>query len=257
MNLIGQVNVILRDLERAHINIPGKAPLNLLQALKKIPRTGKACRIDAYRLNLPKRTLYDHIISLAEQAEIFAKHTKVKINKNRLARMICFHDLSEILIGDVPIFTRETLYNIDVKTLEEKRRAVAQIAACLSPKLQKAFVATNQASEQNTKLAKFFSMIDQTDPIIAIWRYMFLFKKSIKTESFLEAMRDFFINPAVVPSCTSKEIARFIKFLQNEANAKAYFDKGLTVFEQYEGAFSKDEIRQLIEERKMHAIGND
>jgi 5'-deoxynucleotidase YfbR-like HD superfamily hydrolase len=237
-----EVSALLKDL-----------PEVMIQKLKHIPRTGKACRIDAYRLNLPKRSLYDHIISLADQAEIFAKHANVKIDAQKLAQCICFHDLPEIILGDVPEFTKESLYKIP--SLQDKEAAAKLIAKNLSPELRKKFIEINKLLQQNTELIRFFAMIDEIDPIIAIWRYLYLFKSSINTEKFLEAMSDFFTNPDVIKMCFVKEIADLIKFLQNKNHAREYREKGLAIFEKgYNGAFSIDEIKALIEKRKMHVV---
>lgn len=70
-------------------------------------------------------------------------------------------------------------------------------------------------------------MLDKTDPIIAIWRYMAVFRHKIDPGRFLAAMEDFFENPTPQRSCFHPEILELIVFLQDRRNAAIYMEDGL------------------------------
>ncbi len=229
--------------------------VDVLEALKHTPRTGKSCRIDAYKLGLPKRSLFDHLPSMAVQADLFKKYAKTSLSDDLLADLIAFHDWHEVIIGDVPEFTPKELAGNLYMTAEEKqkRQAAADklILQSLSGNTKEQYVALDELFH---KPDQFFLMVDKTDPIIAIWRYLHLFKDQIDIEKFLDAMTHFFTNPKVVPTCFSEDIASFIKFLQNKDNARAYFKEGLKAFAKYKGAISLQDIQSILEKREMHFI---
>jgi len=246
-----KTDVILKELSKVKL---AQDKLDIVSEFKCIPRTGKSVRIDKCGLKLPKRSLYDHIISLAEQAAIFAKYTDFELNKNnclKLAQLICFHDVVEIMIGDVPNFS-DDFFKVPDNREKQEEVANQQISEFLPSKIQKEFLETiNQKPSETTK---FFNMVDKIDPIIGVWRYIFLFKTQIDIEKFLNAMSDFFTNPTVKDYCTNNEIVNLVKFLQNKENAQGYFKKGADVFKRYKGRFSIDDFKYLLEKEKMNFI---
>ena len=241
----------LKAAEGTRIQLNGSS-VGVFEAFRKIPRTGKACRIDAFHLQLPKRSLFDHLPSMAAQADVFLKYARSAISEEVMAELILFHDWHEVIIGDVPEFTPKELAGDLYMSAEDKvkRQAKADelIVNSLSGSIKQQYVALDGFFH---KPDPFFIMVDKTDPIIAIWRYLYLLKDKIDIEKFLEAMTHFFTNPKVVPVCISEDIASFIAFLQNKDNARAFFNKGFDVFQN--SKISVADIKALLQ-RKMHFV---
>lgn len=236
------------------IKLPDKT-INLIQELKKIPRTGKSTRIDKYSLKLPKRSLYDHLISLSIQGDIFLKYTKQAIDKKVVAKCIAYHELPETIAGDVSDFTTKeiagALYKTEEQKIKDETEAEKIIEEQLTGEIKEEFISTirtiHEAKSQNYK---FFKQTDKTDPIIGVWRYIHLFRKQIEIDKFLEAMTDFFTNPKVKDHCVDTEIEKLREYLQNKENAKKYFETGQL---NYSGQITQEDLKLLIE-RKMHLV---
>jgi 5'-deoxynucleotidase YfbR-like HD superfamily hydrolase len=189
------------------------------------------------------------------QADIFSKYTSQKIDKYTVAKCIVFEELHETIVGDVPEFTSQELAKALYKTEEEKLKrevwADGIIAEHLTGELKKEFGETIRlVHEEKDVNVRFFRQVDKTDPIIGIWRYIHLFRKTLDIEKFLEAMTDFFTNPKVKTYCIDTEIENLRAFLQNKANAREFFNKG---FEDYSGKMSRDDLKMIFE-RPMHFI---
>jgi len=238
---------ILENLER----------LGLVSKLKIIPRSGKAARIDYFKLNLPKRSLYDHVLALINEAEIFAKYAD--INKKELEevlKLICFHDIAETITGDILDFTGKYIAGYLFKTKEEKEmqeaKANEQLSKMFSGKFKEEFLsAVKLLQAPENKITKFFRFIDGIDAIIGIWQYIYLFKKKIDIEIFLKAMSDFFTNPKKI--FLNDETKQVLLFFRSKKNARSYFRKGAIIFNSYEGKLSPNDFKELVE-RKMHFI---
>jgi len=88
------------------ISFPHKGEnTNLISELKKIPRSGKFFRLKKHGINLPCRSIFDHIHSLAYNADLLVDLLSLPVEKEKLANLFCFHDLAEVFVGDVPQFT--------------------------------------------------------------------------------------------------------------------------------------------------------
>jgi 5'-deoxynucleotidase YfbR-like HD superfamily hydrolase len=218
---------LIKQLENVSVAYNNKT-IFLIDTLKKTPRSGKMVRFAQYGISLPCRSLYNHIVSLPAQAEFFLSHSHYNIDKKKLAALCIFHDLSEAIIGDVPDFTPEQLA---VNTyMNHSEKMVAEIKAnnllieVLPKNIRELFKEHLRVLEEKTSdLYKFFYMIDKTDPIIAIWRYIFLMRDKILIDPFLTATNDFFINPTPQKTCLNERTLEIVRFLQNKENAKEYY----------------------------------
>ncbi len=251
MSVESHLNKKLDELAGVCIKVNNRS-VDVLEALKRTPRTGKACRIDAYKLGLPKRSLFDHLPSMAVQADVFKKYANATISDDLLADLIAFHDWHELLIGDVPEFTpKELAGNLYMSAEDKKKRqedADKLVLQSLSGGIKEQYLALDKLFHNPDS---FFLMADKTDPIIAVWRYIYLFKDKIDIEKFLDAMTHFFTNPKVAQTCISEQIASFIRFLQNKDNARAFFSKGFDVFK--DSKISLADITIMLQ-RPMHFI---
>ena len=253
------VNSLLDKISDVNIPIAENKTLNLVEDLKKTPRTGKAIRIEKFNLNLPKRSIYDHIISLGYQADTYLQMTNLKINNDEVACLIAFHDLAESIIGDVPDFTEKVLAGELHQTTQIKNKleneANKLIEKSIPEDLRDNFTKTiNDYKENISSEVKFFNMVDKTDPILAIWRYLSTFRKQIYFPNYQNAMKDFFTNPEVSKCCLNNKIKSMVKFLQNIENAKSYHLKGSEFLQTIENEKMSEYLRLLIENRDMHIV---
>jgi 5'-deoxynucleotidase YfbR-like HD superfamily hydrolase len=263
-DVTGLVAEILKDLSDVNVIVEKNQKINILLDLAHTPRSGKSTRIDRYQLNLPKRSILDHITSLAFQSEVYRKICNLDIDTEKLASFIAFHDIAEALMGDVPDFTprrlAKKLYKTKLEKEDEEEIANTLIANAMDEDLRVRFVTTiEQLKDTDHTLVKFFQMVDKTDPIIGVWRYIHLYKNQIDIDIFLDAMSDFFTNPKVVGYCTNEEIKSIIKFLQNKKNANDYYVHGSTFLRQQLSAISLNiliENRDIMYSTDFHILEN-
>lgn len=232
--------------------------LKILDEIKKIPRSGKSTRIDLYKLNLPKRSLYDHIMALAYQSDILLFDNNFDVDK--LARIIVFHDVAEIIIGDIPQFTNSEiageLYKTEQKKIEEEYLANNIIMQSLNKNLSELFRESIYELENKKNLIyKLFTLIDKVDPIISIWRYIYLNKQLLEINTFIYAMSDFFENPNVIKTSINEDTKILINFLQSKNNARQYYIQGNSfLYNLNVKKLNIQKIIDMIEKRQMHFI---
>lgn len=221
---------------------------NLAELLKQLPRTGKAVRLR--RLNLPQlkaRSVYDHILSLAQSAALFLPCYPQKLNPEILSAQIVYHDVNEVLLGDIPNYTdikEQPVPNCWTqlkKTEKAKRERIANSFLALF---------ANKAQQKSLRALKlygaekdFCDLLDKIDPIIAVWRYLFVYRDQLlaNAEQFIDAMRDFFENPLLkeyAKNCPIKILKRMLPVLTDKNSAAEYLRSGnlqeIVTFECYE-----------------------
>lgn len=246
----------LQELESVTVLIGGKK-IRLVEALRNLPRSGKAYRIDYFHLDLPKRSLYDHILSLGFQADVVLTAAEQASFGQDLIDAITFHDLCEVFVGDDPDYTPATFGRKSFSSLEDKLKAESAANGKLSQQLPKIVQGPwkhviGQLDDRGSMFFKLFHMIDKTDPIIAIWRYLRYFQGRLKIGKFLEAMDDFFTNPAVRAVCIDQRFLKIIKTLQDSDAAKRYYETGS--FTDFADAEMHSILPKLIEDRTMHFV---
>lgn len=169
------------------------------------------------------------------------KHPIHKREYSELARCIAFHELNEVVLGDIPTYT----------PLSEIRRKSARIYAenklRIIPPDERHRIANdfiwlfleerNKASLRHVQklvsdenpISNMFTMFDKLDPIIAIWRYLHHFRssRSFDVDNFLRRVKDFFENPDVKNFARAKDIDvavhSLILDLQDRNKAKEYY----------------------------------
>ena len=227
-----------------------------------MPRTGLAHRIDKYKLNLPKQSIYDHLITIAYNSDIVINTFQFSYDKLLLANFCVYHDIAETIIGDVPTFTSKELAEQTYMTKSQKKELEAKanhiILNSLTKKYCKPFKeAINLLSDEdnpNKKITSFFWMMDKIEPIIAIWRYIHLYKKLIDVDLFIEAMSDFFKNPRVIDYAIDNNFKKLIEFLQDKSQAKQYYLKDNDAFNNLDSNELKILLKYFIEYRNFHCI---
>lgn len=255
-----RVNSWLVEFERTEADLPGPGRRSLAAALQGIPRSGKALRFDFFSVDLPRRSVFDHIRSLGPQADFFLAHVCAGVLPGELGDLIAFHDLNEILLGDFPRYTEQRIAKKMYIHPEEKRRKEARadrvLADRLPTKLREVYLAVrSRLTGEPTDLTRFFDMVDQTDPIIAIWRYVDGFRGRLDVDRFMTAMDDFFTNPSVIPACPDPRILRLICGLQNRHYARLFADAaGILGRVADESELPRAEVAALVIGREMHYV---
>jgi 5'-deoxynucleotidase YfbR-like HD superfamily hydrolase len=214
-SVFGYMTEILNELEDEFIALPFKRKLPIVGQLKKIPRSGKKVRLARIRQKLPARTVYDHLLSMAHVADCLLPEINHGIpdqERSELARCIAFHELNEVILGDIPTYTnltsrsRQSTRNyaeLRLSTVEpaiRERIANEFIWLFLGEKQRLSMRAViNTLDNERSKLYIAFKMLDKLDPILAVWRYLHHYRGKLgpKAYEFNTEMKDFYENPDV------------------------------------------------------------
>lgn len=94
---------------------------DLISELDRIPRSGKFYRFRNAGIDLPCRSIYDHMLSLAYNADVLVDILGLDIDRTKLANMFAFHDLAEVFVGDVPYFKTMDIAGALTKTPEQHK----------------------------------------------------------------------------------------------------------------------------------------
>lgn len=250
--MILDTHYLLKELEGVRVD-----EIPLIEALKKTPRSGKAVRIDQFGLKLPKRSVYDHIQALPEQARFCFAMSPVELPFEELCNLLIFHDLAEALIGDVPCFTPKEMAKETYMSEEEKEEAEKaanlKLLVALPFGLKPSFARSlEHLQDKQGLMYRFYRMVDKLDPILGIWNYLYQFRE-IEIEPFLEAMNDFFLYPETRNACIDKKILKLATFLQTPEHAKSYFLKRKGFFKHHFEEEIATPLQRLIE-REMHCV---
>ncbi len=242
--ILNETLYFINELSGAEITFPNFS-INIIECLKKLTRTGKAVRLNGFEsLGVKARTIYDHMLSVAYLADVLAgldKEIKPDMYSN-LGRIIAYHEINEVLLGDVPAYTNSN-YLIGKVILNEgkfknidkiKRELISNqfIWLFLNDKQRESINELNEGLRHGSSdLMKVFRMLDSIDPIICIWRYLFFYRSKFNgmQENFIESMRDFFVYPKVLKYKTDKKlknrfpyVAEMLEVLTSIDNAKRY-----------------------------------
>lgn len=122
MTIQTRVRELVSALQDLNISDNGKT-YNALQFFKETPVSGISLRIDKDQLQLPYQMLIGHLDSMGYNADIFYDLLHVDLDKEHLAAMISYHELSEILIGDVPSYTPREIAGTMYRSYADKKLA--------------------------------------------------------------------------------------------------------------------------------------
>lgn len=245
-NVFDYTSDILEDLAGEFISIPLNRRIDIIGTLKKLPRSGKKARLDTFKPKIPIRSIYDHILSVAHTADCLLPvidHDIAAQDLGELARCIAYHELNEVLLGDIPTYTemsqnkRKSTRTISEERLrsvtptERERIANEFIWMFLNDKHREAMqVVTEQISDRNSNMYYIFKVFDKMDPIICVWRYVHLYRGHLPNEgrAFLRRLRDFFENPDVRKFVreygSDQKLLDLTATLQDRRSAERYYD---------------------------------
>lgn len=250
--ILNSVREILADLEGESISLPFRPGLKIVKTLKKVPRSGKRVRLDGFKPQLKPRSIYDHILSLAHLADCILPNIDHKLSPGDirdLALCIAYHELNEVILGDIPSYTsltRSTRRMIGVYA-EERLRSVPPdhrekiannlIWMFLSDKHRQALKATMDIFARPSEgVFPLFRALDKMDPIVAIWRYLHYYRGQlgINPRAFNSRMKDFYENPDIKNYMSEHKLdTRLIDsviFLQDRSKSWDYYIDRESIF---------------------------
>jgi 5'-deoxynucleotidase YfbR-like HD superfamily hydrolase len=265
---------ILDDLSDEVIPLPLNGKIKIVETLKRMPRSGKYVRLKTYEPKLKIRSVYDHVLSVAYSADCLfpvIEHGIKHHETSEIARCIAFHELSEVILGDIPSFTSISKSKMrsadlyawkrlkDVDKAQRERVANEFLSLFLGEKERKSLQKVNEYFDDATNpITEFTQVIDKIDPIINVWRYLHFYRGELDqdADNFLRRMKDFFDYPEV------KEVAQryrrdlriyeLVVTLQDRDLARAYYRDRRTIADSG-NMFSlpAHDVANLIEGRNM------
>lgn len=271
-----RTEAFLDDLAGAQIPMPLLGNLKITKSLKQLPRSGKLLRLESMEPRLPIRSIFNHIISVAHTSDVllpFVEHSFTGVELTELARVIAYHELCEVVIGDIPQYT--TLNRT------KRRRAKVEAQARLSrlpngypEKVVNEFISMYLDESERESILKMMEhqsengpvwrvayAFDKLDPIIATWRYLdhFRSKEGFKSQDYLARMRHFFENPNVrkvfLDTLEVEPLVPLVDHLQDPIKARRYYESGeigvSDLFQIPNSSFS-----QLLEGHKLEFVSD-
>lgn len=204
-NVFEEVEQNLQELSSLTLAFPLENRINVLQRLKEIKRSGKVVRLEKLTEKVQARSVYDHILSLGYFAKKLQKFYP-NLDYSCVAKLIAYHDINEVLVGDIPNFTNYKNTSVDyldderVKSItKQEREAIANkfISVFANEKQRESinFVIRTISNKDNLS-AKFFYYIDLLDSIVCVWRYLHLYRNDKDLAlKILATFNDYFIYP--------------------------------------------------------------
>lgn len=228
-------------------------------------------RLEGMAPPLQIRSIYDHVLSVAHSADVFLDVSDFNIrehDRDDLARVIAYHDITEVILGDIPQYTKlnqakrnraRVSAQIRLAQLpngEPERIASEFIGMFLHDSERQSLQAANAAMQSKSSVAQFAYALDKIDPIIAVWRYIHHYRHldRFDIDEYLLRMKNFFENPRVkqivATTTNDSRMIDLVDHLQNRAYAREYFFNASLL---QDGLFSfpQDVVGNLIEGRKL------
>jgi 5'-deoxynucleotidase YfbR-like HD superfamily hydrolase len=261
------VRSFLADLDGAQIPFPTLPTLKIVASLKAIPRSGKFLRLESMQPRIAVRSIFDHVLSTAHSADVLLPILQPKLSGADLvevARVIAYHDVCEVILGDVPAYTgltqsKRRRARVDAERLlaqlpkgAPERVSNEFIAMFLHPSERDSLTAVQRLLEGKSEVRRYFYAMDKLDPIVATWRYLHEFRGNpgFSIQEFLDRMKHFFENPKVreqvKESVTDARLEKLVKQLQDRDLARKYF-RDARFFDTHTFAIPGAPLRTLVE----------
>ena len=223
----------IKNVEDLSFFIPTIGKINVISSLKRIERTGKKLRFEKYGFkDMKVRSIFDHMLSLGRYISAVSAEEKINCDERDLAVLAVYHDLCEAVIGDYPEYSKK-YDDVTPKrnrfTLSKDEREVCandllRIYANEEQACKLKFL--NENTLNQTKTYKIFKIFDETDPLIAIWRYIYTEREKIggREENFISATADFFDNPKLKEIAEKNEVPAVSKIIVELSDKGAALD---------------------------------
>ncbi len=274
-SILGYTQELLNDLNDAAIAIPLHKPIFIIKNLIKLPRSGKRIRLESYEPKINIRSIYDHILSIAHSADVLYNIIDHGIRNQEivdLVRCIVYHDLCEVLLGDIPAYTNLSNHKRNQAQIfaERRLREIPKnqrennvndfIFMYLSEREKESFMQAQQIlNNQNNHIFQFFNVLDKIDPIITVWRYLHFYRGKLDENAniFLQRLKDFFDNPEVKKVAggykRDDKVYDLVLLLQDKNLAKGYYndENSLANYTSLFENINPNEIKKLIEGKNI------
>lgn len=185
----------------------------------------------------------------------YISHGLEKSEFIELARCIAFHELNEVVLGDIPTYTsltpvkrnesrnyaEERLRSVD--PMRRKHIANEFVWLFLNEKHRISLLKVNENLSINklkSNLYIIFKTFDKIDPIITCWRYLYHYRGLLgdNPRFFNHRLKDFYENPDVKAFLVSNKVDHLVldlvNFLQDRTNAWDYYVTPEKVFKNNE-----------------------
>ncbi|MBQ9790465.1 MAG: HD domain-containing protein [Clostridia bacterium] len=149
-----------------------------LFVLKNLVRTGWTIRFGENSFRLESDA--EHVFSCAMLALKIIHDEKLEINVEKVLKMILYHEIGEIDVGDIPVIDTERRKN----KYELERRGVERIAK--ENNFDEILRLWEEFEENATQEAKFCKMIDKMDTVIQAKKYAIQTNRPEVFEEFKE-----------------------------------------------------------------------
>ena len=153
--------------------------------LKTLVRTGWTICFGEHNGRL--ETDAEHTFSCLMLALKIINDEKLELNHEKVMKMILYHEIGEIDVGDIPVI--DTARRINKHELEQN--AVLRFAQ--NHKTPEIIDLWNEFEECETREAKFCKMIDKLDTVLQAKKYSELYNKPEVYAEFYENAKDFIV----------------------------------------------------------------
>jgi len=184
-------------------------------------------------------------LSVAHTADCllpYIDHGLSAVQHTELARIIAFHELVEVVLGDIPAYTN-LINGKRVSSRVDAERSLRSVPPAKRERIASDFIwlflrekqrqsmetVQRYLGEPRSQLSVFFRTLDKIDPIISVWRYLHHYRNSLgdSGDEFFKNMRDFFDNPDVrsyiETNIENTQLLELVDVFQNRALAKEYY----------------------------------
>ena len=243
----------LSELDTFHVRFPC-ADIVVSRQLKQLRRTGKAVRLGKMPFEIPARSVYDHICSLFDIAMVFLPFFP-GISAEKVSYFIAYHDVNEILLGDIPEHTtafpsqyKKSWAILKQTPKEECDRIANEFLSLFADLPQKKGFRTLLTAPKKEKA--LFCALDVIDPILAVWRYCYHYRGRMDGVVFVNGMKDFFTYPTlhrVINACPVSDLRDLLLVLVNPQNAISYCE-GTSIDEMCANPKSCEVFKYLTEQ---------
>ncbi len=162
-----------------------------------------------------KESTAEHVYSMFILAEYFLKKVK-KLNKDKVHKLILYHDLVEVYSGDTNIFDKKKRKTKDKREDKAYKKLCKVLPKTIKTDFKKAWI---EYTGQKSKEARFCKAIDVLDPPIQIMQYPFQWSDFKLTEKqFIEIKRPYLEE--------FKPMLKFFNEMVKELRKRKLFYKG-------------------------------
>lgn len=224
---------VLKDAQELDIKIEPFPSINIISEMRRIKRKGKQIRFTRFSgEEIQIRTVFDHILSIKNITTYLLRNNLMTVEDYHFFSIcIVYHDMCEVLIGDFPnhssFFQADyPLNNVQMIDSRIRERIVNDfIWLYAGYEQKKSFEAFKSGSILNDY--KLFKLIDSIDPIINIWRYIYVYNGFIRRNAtqFIKIMDDFFNNPflsIIISQKTIPFLSDVVALLRQQDKALIY-----------------------------------